>query len=691
MLRKLLTTFTFTAITLAASAQTGRSMNDGEHYTVRERNAIAKYSYATGEKVGTIADLGDRLSFTTYEFSADEKKILFTSAHEQVYRHSYKADTWVYDIATDQLTKLTEEKQQVPTLSPDGRKVAFVRDNDLYWIDLYDPARKENRVTADGLFNHIINGIPDWVYEEEFGFSRAFEWSPDSRWIAYMRFDETNVKEYNMNMFRNQLYPDNYAFKYPKAGEENSVVEVWCYNLEAGQPLKIDVGPEKDQYIPRIKWTPKGEVLVYRLNRLQNHFEVLCMSPIGARPQRVVYEERNDRYVERVDDGVLTFVDDERFIVRSEKDGYMHLYLYSLEKGFLNRITDGEWEVTRINGVNGEDLWYTSTEASPLKRDIYTIKLNGKGKKRLTGGDGTYSASTSKGVKYYIQSFSNARTPGISTLHTSDGKLVRTLSDNAAAKQRVENGEVAVKEFFTFKTSEGVELNGYMFKPLDFDPSKKYPVFMTQYSGPGSQSVADSYGGSGWDDLLRAGYIVACVDGRGTGYRGEDFKKCTYLELGKYETIDQIEAAKYLGTLPFVDGSRIGIYGWSYGGFMALNCILKGAGVFRAAISVAPVTNWRYYDTIYTEIYNGLPQDNASGYDDNSPINFANLLEGKLLLAHGTGDDNVHIQNTYEMINALVRAGKDFEMHIYPDQNHGMGSGRSHLQKRMVEFVLENL
>lgn len=689
MLRKILTTLICAVAAAAVSGQTGTSMNDGEHYIVRERNALLKYSYSTGERIGEIANLEGRLNFSTFQMSADERKILFTSDHEQVYRHSYKADTWIYDIDSGELTKLTEKKQQVPTLSPDGRKVAFVRDNDLYWIDLYDPQRKENRITSDGLFNYIINGIPDWVYEEEFGFSRAFEWSPDSRHILFMRFDESRVRQYNMNMFRGQLYPDNYAFKYPKAGEENSIVEVWCYNLEGGRKDKIDVGKETDQYIPRIKWTPGGDILVYRLNRLQNHFEVIRTKLAGG--QSIIYDERNDRYVERIDDNVMTFVDQDRFIIRSEKDGFMHLYLYSMQEGFLNRITVGDWEVTAVNGIDGDNLWYTSTEASPLRRDLYTIRLDGKNKKRLTGGDGTYSVTPSKGFRYYICNFSNVTTPNISTLHTSDGKLVRVLQDNAAAKRRVENGEVPVKELFTFKTSEGVALNGYIIKPLDFDPSKKYPVFMTQYSGPGSQSVADRWG-TGWEQqLLGEGYLVACVDGRGTGFRGEDFKKITYMQLGKYETIDQIEAARYLGTLPYVDASRIGIYGWSYGGFMALSCILKGADVFKMAISVAPVTNWRFYDTIYTEVYNGLPQDNPSGYDDNSPINFADLLEGKLLIAHGTGDDNVHIQNTYEMINALVRAGKSFDTGIYPDQNHGMGSGYAHLMKRMMEYVKENL
>lgn len=675
----------------ARSVGGARSMNDGEHYTARVGNAIVKYDYATGGAVDTVANMAGKQPFSSYQFSGDERRIMFTTDIEPIYRHSYKAETWIYDIASGDLRRLTDKgKQQVATLSPDGSKVAFVRDNDLYYIDLSDAGATEHRLTFDGRQNHILNGIPDWVYEEEFGFSRAFEWSPDSKEIAYMRFDESRVKEYNMNMFSGELYPQNYAFKYPKAGEDNSVVEVYRHDLSTGQRVKVDIGSEADQYIPRVKWTPAGGLMVYRLNRAQNFFEMLYAYDRAM--TRPVYSERNDRYVERVDDGIVTFLPDgDRFIVRSEKDGYMHLYLYSIKDGFLHRITDGDWEVTGVNGISGNKIYYTSTESSPLRRDLYVVGIDGRGKKRLTGGDGTYSVDPSKGFKYYISYFSNASTPNTVTLHKADGKLVRTLEDNAALKAKLREMQVPQKEFFTFETPQGVELNGYMVKPADFDPTKKYPLFMTQYSGPGSQSVADRWG-MGWEDaLVQDGYIVACVDGRGTGFRGEDFKKCTYLELGKYETEDQIEAARWLGSLPFVDSSRIGIYGWSYGGFMALNCILKGNDVFSLAIAVAPVTNWRYYDTIYTEVYNGKPQDNPSGYDGNSPVNFAKRLNGKLLIAHGTGDDNVHIQNSYEMITELMKAGKYFEMYICPDQNHGMGYARNHLMHKCISFVKDNL
>ena len=673
-----------------------RSMNDGEHYTTSRDGMILKNSYATGEVTDTLVDvrkLSPEIAFSNYEFSSDEKKILFTTNVKPIYRHSFTADYWIYDLETNKLTPLSERgAQQVAQLSPDGRKAAFVRDNNLFWVDL--AAGTETQITSDGRFNYVLNGIPDWVYEEEYSFSRAYEWSPASDKIAFYRTDEERVREYNMNRFDHQLYPEVYKFKYPKAGEENSVVTIHVYSLEDGKTVRMDTGEETDQYIPRIKWTVSSDRLaIFRLNRHQNNFDVL-LADSATGESRIVYNEKNDRYVERIDYETVTFLPDgKRYIVKSEKDGYMHLYLYSFEKGELNRITSGEWDVTSMLGLNaeGDRVYFLSCETSPLKRNLYSVKLNGKDKKRLTEGEGTYSIAPSKGFKYFISYFSSATTPNIVTLHKSDGSVVRVLEDNAALRKRLDEYKVPVKEFFTFTTSEGVELNGYMIKPNGFDPSKRYPVFMTQYSGPGSQSVADSWG-IGWESVLvQEGYIVACVDGRGTGFRGEEFKKCTYKDLGNLEVKDQIEAARYLGSLDYVDPARIGIYGWSYGGFMALGCILKGNDVFKMAISVAPVTSWRYYDTIYTELYNGLPQENPEGYDNNSPIHFADRLKGKLLIAHGTGDDNVHIQNTYEMVSALTRCNKPFDLMIYPDQNHGMGSGRNHLMRKCIEYVKANL
>ena len=669
-----------------------RSLSDGERYTTMSDGRVLCFSYRTGEPAGVLFDASaaePRIEFTDYVLSADERRLLLTTDVEPIYRHSFTAEYWIYDRQDGSLRRLSQGgPQQQAQFSPDGSRVAFVRGGNLFVAD--PTAGSERQLTFDGRFNHIINGLPDWVYEEEFSFARAFAWSPDGRKIAYLRFDESRVKQYNMNRFAGGLYPENYTFKYPKAGEQNSVVELYCCDAADGSTVRMDTGEQTDQYIPRLFWTPTGQLGFYRLNRLQNHFEVLLCDSSGA--SRVVYDERNDRDVERVDGRTVTFLPDgDRFVVRSERDGFMHLYLYGVSEGLLGRITSGEWEVTELLGIEGDRVYYLSTETSPLRRDLYTVRLDGRGKRRLTGGDGTYRIAPSRGFRCFISYFSNVRTPNRVTLHRSDGRLVRTLEDNAALRTKLDELQVPVKEFFRFATSEGVELNGYMVRPNGFDSSRRYPVLMTQYSGPGSQQAADRWT-IGWEDVLvQQGYIVACVDGRGTGFRGEEFKKCTYGELGKYETVDQIEAARYLASLPYVDPDRIGIYGWSYGGFMALNCILKGNDVFRAAIAVAPVTSWRFYDTIYTEIYNGLPQDNPSGYDDNSPIHFADRLKGKLLIAHGTGDDNVHIQNTYEMITKLVEYDKPFELYVYPDRNHGMGPSRHHLMERCVEFVQRNL
>ena len=669
-----------------------RSLSDGERYTTMSDGRVLCFSYRTGEPAGVLFDASaaePRIEFTDYVLSADERRLLLTTDVEPIYRHSFTAEYWIYDRQDGSLRRLSQGgPQQQAQFSPDGSRVAFVRGGNLFVAD--PTAGSERQLTFDGRFNHILNGLPDWVYEEEFSFARAFAWSPDGRKIAYLRFDESRVKQYNMNRFAGGLYPENYTFKYPKAGEQNSVVELYCCDAADGSMVRMDTGEQTDQYIPRLFWTPTGQLGFYRLNRLQNHFEVLLCDSSGA--SRVVYDERNDRYVERVDGRTVTFLPDgDRFVVRSERDGFMHLYLYSVSEGLLGRITSGEWEVTELLGIEGDRVYYLSTETSPLRRDLYTVRLDGRGKRRLTGGDGTYRIAPSRGFRYFISYFSNVRTPNRVTLHRSDGRLVRTLEDNAALRAKLDELQVPVKEFFRFATSEGVELNGYMVRPNGFVSSRRYPVLMTQYSGPGSQQAADRWT-IGWEDVLvQQGYIVACVDGRGTGFRGEEFKKCTYGELGKYETVDQIEAARYLASLPYVDPDRIGIYGWSYGGFMARNCILQGNGVFRAAIAVAPVTSWRFYDTIYTEIYNGLPQDNPSGYDDNSPIHFADRLKGKLLIAHGTGDDNVHIQNTYEMITKLVEYDKPFELYVYPDRNHGMGPSRHHLMERCIEFVQRNL
>lgn len=686
---------------LAARTVRGlRPMADGEHYTTLDGGNVLRWRYATGKLMDTLfAAPAGFPRVEGYELSDDESKMLLVTGREPIYRHSARVAYYVYDRATGALRPLSPNgKQQEATLSPDGRRAAFVRDNDLYVVDLTGDTWVERQVTHDGKRGSIINGIPDWVYEEEYSFARAYEWAPSSDAIAFYRFDESHVKEYSMNTFDGKLYPENYNFKYPKAGERNSIVEVKVYRFDNDTTLTVDLASDTtDIYVPRIGWTADGRVVVHWLNRLQNHYRVL-LGDARTGATTLLYEERNPRYIERINNETVTFLPDGTgFLVKSERNGWMHLYRYDMQGNLLNPVTDGEWEVTALYGIDPKKgiVYYQSTEGSPLRRRVYAVRLDGTGKKQLSPADevGTHNGVFGPGFRYWIDYFSNTTTPTTVTLRrVADGRAVRVLEANSTLSRRMASTyRLPRKEFFTFTTPDGVELNGYILKPTDFDSTRRYPVLMTQYSGPGSQEVADSWGWSWETALVGGGYLVVCVDGRGTGFRGEAFRKCTYGNLGGLEVQDQIAAARYIGTLPYVDPARIGIYGWSYGGFMALNCILKGADVFALAVAVAPVTSWRYYDTIYTELYNGLPQDNAAGYDDNSPIHYAHLLKGKLLLAHGTGDDNVHIQNSYEMIEQLVRADKDFELLIYPDKNHGMGSSRDHLLRRAIRFIQENL
>lgn len=662
-----------------------RSMADGLHYTSSKGGRVIKYAYANGLEVDTLYRGG--VAFSSYQLLEGESKILLESDAKYIYRRSHTARYWLHDIASGVTTELIAEVEGKRDLSVVGDRVAFASDNNLY---VYTLDGKQLFKTTDGEFNKIINGTTDWVYEEEFGFTKAYALSPDAQKVAWIRFDESHVKEYHMNRFDGELYPTVYSFKYPKAGERNSVVELMVADLATGEVVRMDKGADTE-YIARLGWTPSGALYFFALNRLQNHFEVMLAD---ADKSRSIYTETSPRYVDRVDDGTVRWLPDgDRFIVQNETAaGYSHLYLYSISKGFVNAITEGEWEVTAVNAITKDRIYFTSTEGSPLTRGFYSVKLNGKGKKTILEPKGMLSVAAGAGAKYFLSYYTDAKTPNVVTLHKGSGEVIRVLEDNAALRQMIVDEKIPTKEFFTFENPEGVTLNGYFKKPADFDPAKSYPVLMTQYSGPGSQQVTDSWG-IGWEDVLvQNGYVVACVDGRGTGYRGEEFKKCTYRNLGKLEVEDQISAARYLGTLPWVDASRIGIYGWSFGGFMALNCILKGADVFKMAIAVAPVTSWRYYDTIYTEVYNGLPQDNAEGYDDPSPINHADKLKGKLLICHGSADDNVHPQNAIEMVRALGKAGKLFDMMYYPDANHSMVPGFGHaVRQKMVDYTLTNL
>ena len=691
-----------------------RPTADGEHYTTIRDGNIFRHRYAVDDAgtallpaaaeegavaldsldraTGTWCDAGSRrLDIADYAIAPDGG-VLVADGAEPIYRHSFTTHYLYYDGRRLREILLGIPSPRDAVFTPDGRNIVFSSRNNLY---VYNIERQGTRqITRDGRWNETINGTTDWVYEEEFGFTRAYAFSPDGKRLAYLRFDESQVPLMEMMRFDGKLYNEAYSFKYPKAGEKNSTLQLWVADLETGAKNRIDTGSETDQYIPRLGFTPDGRLWYYRLNRRQNTFEMVLCEPHGA--QRVIYEERAQQYVERVDDGTVTFVDNDRFLVRQESHtGYMHLYLYSIRRGLLAQVTKGAWEVTGVVGTDGKRVWYLSTETSPLRRNLYSVRLDGKDKRRLTPGEGYYSIAPSRGMKYYISTFSNASTPNRVEICDGEGNVVRTLADSRALREELAARRVPVKEFFTFTTERGDTLNAYIIRPRNFDPSKRYPVLLTQYSGPGSQQVADRWSVDWEDALVEKGYVVVSADGRGTGFRGEKFKKQTYGRLGALEVEDQLSTARYMAAQPWVDADRIGIYGWSYGGFMAVSCALKGHGLFRMAIAVAPVTSWRYYDTIYTEIYNNLPQYNAAGYDDNSPINFARMLDDektRLLLIHGTADDNVHFQNTVELTRALNRYGKQYDMMVYPDQNHSMlPSDTYNVRQKMIDYTLEHL
>lgn len=678
-----------------------RSMKNGEQYTLLNYNrgnnssSIDKYDYTTLEKVETILSSNDSEAipgFSSYSFSEDESKVLLATDLEPIYRHSKLGIYYVYDIASKSAVKVSNEKIQEPLLSPDGRQVAYVRANNLYIFNI--ESGETSQITNDGESNKVINGITDWVYEEEFAFVRAFAWNSDGTKIAFLRFDETNVPEFSMDFYGKDLYQYQYVFKYPKAGENNALVSLHMFDVFSRNTTKIDLGDS--YYIPRIKWMNNADYLsVTTLNRHQNHLKLYAVNAKSG-SVNVLLEEKDEAYVDINDN--LTFMADDSFIWSSERDGYNHLYLYNPDGEMMNQITKGKWEVTDYYGYdqNEDKIYYQSTENGSINRGVYSIESNGKKKKALAAETGTNAASFSADFSYFINTFSSAATPYRFTLHKAlTGEKLKDIKDNRALADMLKGYDASPKEFSTLAIN-GNDLNMYMIKPSNFDASKKYPLLMFQYSGPGSQQVANRWMGANdfWHQMLASeGYVIACVDGRGTGFKGRDFKKITQKELGKYEVEDQIAAAKKLSELSFIDENRTGIWGWSYGGFMSTNCILKGNDVFETAIAVAPVTSWRFYDTIYTERYMQTPQENASGYDDNSPFNYPELLKGKYLLIHGSGDDNVHVQNTMRMVEALVQANKQFDWAIYPDRNHGIygGNTRIHLFNKMTDFIKANL
>ena len=680
------------------------AMKNTNQYTVLnfDRNSktmqIDLFDYATLNKVATLIDTKDFAALTSidsYTFDQAEKKILIATNTESIFRRSFTANYFVYDIASKKLSKFTDKAIQEPTFSSDGTKVAYAFENNLYVFDLL--LNKETQVTTDGKKNSIINGITDWVYEEEFAFVRAFDWNADGTKIAFIRFDETNVPEFSMDMYNQDLYPTQTVFKYPKAGEKNATVSLHIYDVAAEKTQKIDLSTYSDFYIARLKWTSDKNVLSAQvINRHQDNLDVLFVDGnTGAK--KIILNEKDKAYVDVTDN--LTFLKDNSFIWTSEKDGFNHIYYYDKTGKLKNQVTKGNWDVTAYYGFDEKNktIYYQSVENGSINRDVYSISIDGKAKKRLSLKTGTNNATFSPNFQYFINTYSSATSAPYYSLNDSKtSQEIKKIQSNEAVEEKLAKYNVAPKEFSTITTEKGHVLNTWMIKPKDFDASKKYPVFMFQYSGPGSQQVDNAWNGT--DDywfmmLAQKGYIVACVDGRGTGFKGAEFKKCTQKELGKYEVEDQIDAAKVFGKYTYVDKSRIGIFGWSFGGFMAANCVFQGADVFKSAIAVAPVTSWRYYDSIYTERYMQTPQENANGYDNNSPISHVNKLKGNFLLIHGTADDNVHVQNTMKMVEALVQANKQFDWAIYPDKNHGIYGGKTRLQlyTKMTNFILEKL
>lgn len=692
-----------------------KPMLDGEHYTQisSDHKRIVKYSFKTGKEVEAIFDVTKARdcnfkTFDDYILSPDEKLILIQTETKPIYRHSFTAVYYIYNVKNNTLEPLSNNgPQQVPLFSPDGNQIAFVRNNNIFLVKLLF-GNSESQVTKDGEYNKVLNGIPDWVYEEEFSFNRAFDFSADSKMIAYIRFDESQVPMFSFPWYKGMApakedyttYPGKYEYKYPKAGETNSTVTVHTYDIKSHVTRQMDLPLDKDGYIPRIKFTSDPEKLaIMTLNRHQNRFDLYLANPRSA-TCKVAIRDEAEQYIKEQEYGSIAFYPN-HIVLMSERDGYNHLYLYTIAGNLVRQITKGNFEVTDFLGydeANGT-TYYASNEGSPLRTAIYKIDSKGK-KTKLSTKEGTNNALFSKNFAYFINTYSSKDTPTEITLNDSKGRELVTLLDNKQLKSQLTHLNMPTKEFFTFKTSQGVELNGWMMKPANFDPNKKYPVIMHQYSGPGSQQVLDKWGIGSFGDggmfeayMCNKGYIMVCVDGRGTGGRGAAFEKCTYLFLGVKESEDQVETARYLGTLPYVDGSRIGIWGWSFGGYNTLMSMSDGSGAFKAGVAIAAPSDWRFYDTVYTERFMRTPKENGDGYNAGSAISRASKLQGKLLLIHGTADDNVHYQNAAEYSEALVQANKQFDMQVYTNRNHSIfgGNTRNHLMNRVANFFLENL
>jgi dipeptidyl-peptidase-4 len=686
-----------------------KSMNDGEFYTLLINNkAVVKYNYKTGATVDTIFSvyqLKDKTlkSISGYEFSPNEARLLVYTNAKYHYRRTFAADYYVFDVKRKEIRPLSDGgPQEVPLFSPDSRYIAFARENNLFINKLdFDT---EIPITKDGQKGSIINGTPDWVYEEEFSATRYFVWSPDSKLLAFVRFDETKVPEYEFMMYKDRskskdeltLYPYSEKFKYPKAGENNSKVSVCVYD-DFYKSIKTVPLPNADEdfYIPRIKFTNSPDQLaIFKLNRNQNQLDMLLTNPKSL-VSKLILRQEDKYYVDFENIDYTQFsADNQYFIAVTEQDGYRHAYQYSMNGTLLKQLTSGKWDLTNVYGFDEKKqiLYYQSAEISPIQRDVYSVDIKGK-KIRLTNGKGTHNADFNATLTNFTDNASQSEIPNILTLRTNTGMAIRVLEKNENVAQKFAALNLPHKEFFQFTTSENVKLNGWVLKPTNLDPTKKYPVLLVQYSGPDSQQVLDSWR-IDWEYYLATqGYVVACVDGRGTGARGSEFRKCTYEHLGNLETKDQVEAARYFGNQPFIDKNRIGIWGWSYGGYMTLMAMSTGEKVFKAGIAVAPVTDWRLYDAAYTERFMRRPQENFNGYDESSALLRADKLQGNLLLVHGSADDNVHTQNTMLYIDRLVAADKQFEMQLYTDKNHSIlgEQTRRHLYTRMSEFLFKNL
>lgn len=677
-------------------------MSNGRFYTTLQDNKVIKSDITQVLPDSVLVDgsvLGLSVPISEYQFNANERKILLQGDPQYIYRRSYSTKTFVYDLDANTIRPLSNDREMYPTFAPDGSKVAYVRNNNIFIADLQN--EKEYQITFDGKKNAIINGATDWVYEEEFYVTKGFFWSPDGKYIAYYKFDETPIQEYTLQRWNEgALYPESYIYKYPKAGTDNSKVSVQVYHLETGQTKTIDISTETESYIPRLQWTSTKDILsIQRLNRKQNQLDLIHID-VTSGQSSIILTEHSQTYIDHNFCDDLTYLEDGKHLILSnEKSGFKHFYLYDMDGLLKHKITHGDWEVDQLVGLNEEKriLYYTSKENSPLSSTFYSIGFNGKNKKLCSQDSGTTSIQMSPDTQFYISYYSNSDTPlKVDLYRTKSHKKLRALKNNASLGQAAETYGLVPKEFIQITASDGQKLNAFLLKPRDFKPDQKYPVLIFQYSGPGSQNVTDSWGGSHfyWHQLLtQKGYIIACIDSRGTGGRGAHFKKMTYRQLGKYEATDLISGARHLGQLDFVDRERIGIWGWSYGGFVSSLSMFWGEGIFKSAIAVAPVASYRFYDTVYTERYMDIPQDNTRGYDENAPLSHVDKLEGNYLLIHGTGDDNVHVQNSIALQDALISAGKQFDSFFYPDRTHSMYERNAypHLYQKMTDFILKKL